>query len=131
VPLLATLRDYLDQQLLATGRSGDDLLFGRTPADPFVPTTVAARADKAWAAAKLDRITLHECRHTFASLLIASGENPKAVQEFLGHATITMTFDLYGHLFPVSRDEARARMDDYLAAELAAADDTRGEIVGK
>jgi integrase len=59
-------------------------------------------------------ITLHECRHTFASLLIAAGENPKAMQKFMGHATIAMTFDRYGHLMPGSRDEARRRMDAYL-----------------
>jgi integrase len=58
---------------------------------------------------------LPECRHTFASLLIAAGENAKAIQEFLGHATIQMTFDRYGHLMPGSRDQARARMDEYLA----------------
>jgi integrase len=81
-------------------------------------TTVA---DAAWEAAGIERITLHNCRHSFASLLIASGENPKAVQEFMGHSTITMTFDLYGHLFPGSRDEARARMDTYLEAELVEA----------
>ncbi len=126
VPLLAVLRDYLDEHLLKSGRSGDDLVFGRTPSDPFVPSTLTARADVAWEAASLERITLHECRHTFASLLIAAGENPKAVQEFLGHSTITITFDLYGHLFPGSRDEARARMDIYIAAELA---DPRGPMV--
>jgi hypothetical protein len=36
-------------------------------------------------------------------------------QEFLGHATIQLTFDRYGHLMPGSRDQARARMDEYLA----------------
>jgi integrase len=91
-----------------------------------VPSTVRSRALRAWEAAAVEPIGLHECRHTFASLLIASRENPKAVQEFMGHATITMTFDLYGHLFPGSRDEARARMDAYLEAELA---ETRGPIV--
>ena len=55
-----------------------------------------------------------ECRHTFASLMIAAGENPKAMQTFMGHVTIQMTFDRYGHLFPGSRDQARARMDEYL-----------------
>jgi integrase len=120
------LRDYLDEHLLATGRSGDDLVFGRTPRVAFVASTVSTRADRAWQAAGLDRMTLHGCRHTFASLLIAAGENPKAVQEFMGHATITMTFDLYGHLFPGSRDEARARMDAYLDAELS-----RGTTVGQ
>jgi integrase len=127
VPLLAVLRDYLDEHLIATGRSGDDLALGRTARDPFVPSTVSSRADEAWKGAGLDRITLHNCRHTFASLLIAAGENPKAVQEFMGHATITMTFDLYGHLFPGSRDEARARMDAYLAEEEPA----RGPMVGQ
>jgi Phage integrase family len=38
-----------------------------------------------------------KCRHTFASLLIDAGENPKAIQAFMGHATIQMTFDRYGH----------------------------------
>ena len=37
----------------------------------------------------------------------------------MDHSTITMTFDLYGHLFPGSRDEARARMDAYLESELS------------
>jgi Phage integrase family len=87
--------------------------------DAFVASTLSQRADRAWDAAGLERITLHGCRHTFASLLIAAGENPKAVQEFMGHATITMTYDTYGHLFPGSREEARARMDAYLEAELA------------
>ncbi len=63
----------------------------------------------------MEPITLHECRHTFASLMIAAGENPKAIQTFMGHATIQMTFDRYGHLMPGSRDQARARMDEYLA----------------
>jgi integrase len=114
------LRDYLDEHLLATGRSGDDLALGRTAHDPFVPSTVSARADRAWSAADLDRIILHDCRHTFASLLIAAGENPKSVQEFMGHSSIKVTFDLYGHLFPGSRDEARTRMDAYLAAHVPA-----------
>jgi integrase len=43
-----------------------------------------------------------ECRHSFASLMIAAGENPKAIQTFMGHATIQMTFDRYGHLIPAA-----------------------------
>ena len=74
------------------------LAFGRTAQDPFVPSTVRTRARAAWKAAGLEPITLHECRHTFASLMIAAGENPKAIQTFMGHATIQMTFDRYGHL---------------------------------
>ncbi|MGI9021538.1 MAG: tyrosine-type recombinase/integrase [Solirubrobacterales bacterium] len=119
VPLLAVLRDHIDQHLLRSGRRGNDLAFGRTGSAPFVPTTLMGRADRAWRAAGLKRITLHPARHTYASLLIAAGENPKAVQEFMGHAAITETFDTYGHLFPGSRDEARVRLDAYLEAELS------------
>jgi len=45
-------------------------------------------------------ITLHEARHTCASLLIAAGVNAKALSVIIGHATIAMTFDVYGKLMP-------------------------------
>ena len=64
----------------------------------------------------LTPITLHECRHAFASLLIDAGANPKAIQQFMGHSKIQTTFDVYGHLLPGSHDEVRQRMDAYLLA---------------
>jgi hypothetical protein len=39
---------------------------------------LSERADEAWKSAGLNRITLHECRHTFGSLVIAAGGNAKA-----------------------------------------------------
>jgi integrase len=121
VPLLAVLRDHLDEHLLRTGRTGEQLVFGRTEGVPFVPSTIDNRAQECWAAADLEPITMHEARHVFASLLIDSGANPKAVQEFMGHSRIETTFSVYGHLLPGSHDEVRERMDAYLldAAELA------------
>ena len=53
--------------------------------------------------------------------MIAAGVNIKALQVFMGHASITMTLDLYGHLMPGSEDEAAALIDAYLA---------RGEHMG-
>jgi len=116
VPLLALLRDHLDEHKLRTEREGEQLVFGRTGSDPFAPMTIAKRATTAWAAAGLQPIILHECRHTFASLLIDAGANPKAIQTFVGHSKIQTTFDIYGHLMPGSHDEIRARMDAYLSA---------------
>jgi integrase len=52
--------------------------------------------------------SLHLCRHTYASLLIAQGESLKYVSAQLGHASIQITQDLYGHLF---HDSRRAAMD--------------------
>ncbi|MDQ3728172.1 MAG: tyrosine-type recombinase/integrase, partial [Actinomycetota bacterium] len=77
---------------------------------------IGKRAAKAWKDAELVSITLHECRHTFASLLIDAGANPKAIQTFMGHSKIQTTFDTYGHLMPGSHDEVRERMDAYLAS---------------
>jgi integrase len=119
VPLLAVLRDYLDEHLLRTGRSGEDLVFGTTSSDQFCPAVTDKRAKRAWEAAELEPITLHECRHTFASLMIDAGANPKAIQEAMGHSKIQTTFDTYGHLIDGSRDEVRKRMDAYLAGAVS------------
>jgi integrase len=133
VHLLAVLRDYLWEFVPRTGRSGEDLIFGRAEDDAFFASTVDGRAKRAWKArnqrecenaevegrerALLRPITLHECRHTFASLLIDSGANPKAIQQFMGHSKIQTTFDVYGHLLPGSHDEVRKRMDAYLRGD--------------
>ena len=75
--------------------------------------------NRAWKAAKLDPICLHECRHTFASLMIAAGVNAKALSTFMGHANISITLDRYGHLMPGAEDEAAGLMDAYLQAARA------------
>jgi integrase len=48
-----------------------------------------------------------------------TGVNPKAVQEFMGHATIEETFSRYGHLMPGARDQARELVDAYLDRAVA------------
>jgi integrase len=42
----------------------------------------------------------HDLRHSYAAMLIAKGAHPRAIMERLGHSTITVTLDTYGHLFP-------------------------------
>lgn len=46
------------------------------------------------------KLRFHDLRHTCAALLIAQGAHPKEIQERMGHSTIRLTFDRYGHLFP-------------------------------
>jgi integrase len=62
----------------------------------------------------VEPILLHEARHTFASLMIAAGVNAKALSVFVGHSSIQVTFDLYGHLMPGGEAEAAALLDAYL-----------------
>ena len=56
----------------------------------------------------------HRLRHFFASWLIDQGFGPKRVQALMGHSSIAITFDVYGHLFPQEDDH-----DKFAAGELA------------
>ena len=60
----------------------------------------------------LRRIRIHDLRHTYASLLIQNGESLAYVKEQLGHHSIQMTVDVYGHLVPGSNRQAVDRLDD-------------------
>jgi integrase len=117
VPIAAVLRDYLVEHLGRCDRHDSQLIFGRTPVDPFVANRLQAHADEAWRDAGLERVTPHAGRHTFASLMIAAGVNAKALSTFMGHAKIAITLDRYGHLMPGSEDEAAALLDTYLSAQ--------------
>jgi len=116
VPVTRELRGHLMTHQLWLDRT-TGLLFGRTPTKPFDDRALKLRAEKAWYAAGLTPITLHEARHTYASLLIASGVNSKAVSTYMGHASITITLDRYGHLFPGNEAEAANLLDAYIARE--------------
>jgi integrase-like protein len=62
-------------------------------------------------AAGLRKIRFHDLRHTFASLLLQQGENVFYVKEQLGHASVQITIDCYGHLAPGSNRKAVDRLD--------------------
>jgi integrase len=134
VPILDLLAPELAAHLLRLQPGGDPLVFGLDAEQPFYPSTVRNRAMAAWKAAndqardehvkaggneddapRLEPIGLHEARHTCASILIASGANPKVIQKVMGHATIQMTFDQYGHLMPGGLEEAASAANRYLA----------------
>ena len=113
VPIAGALREHLERHLLSLAWE-DGLVFGVKRTRPFNGTPVFKRAERAWDAAGLQRITLHECRHTFASLMIAAGVNAKALSSYMGHAGISITLDRYGHLMPGSEAQAAGMLDSYL-----------------
>lgn len=119
VPVTQELGSYLTEHQLRLGRI-TGLLFGRTETKPFDDRALKIRAEKAWRAAGLTPITLHEARHTYASLLIASGVNSKAISTYMGHASITITMDRYGHLMPGNEQEAADLLDAFIARERGA-----------
>jgi integrase len=134
VPIPAVLRGFLVEHKLRSGRS-EGLVFGRGAHSPFTSSNVRRRAHTAWKHLNAERadleleafapIGLHEARHTFASLMIAAGVNLKALSTFMGHSSITITLDRYGHLLPGSEEEAAGLLDAYLERVTATLSDAR------
>jgi len=120
VPIAGVLREQLVEHKLRSGRHVG-LVFGTGTARPFTPSNIRKRANAAWAHAGFDPIGLHECRHTFASLMIAAGVNAKALSAYMGHSSVTITYDRYGHLMPGNESEAADLLDEYLARAAAKA----------
>jgi integrase len=108
--------EFLDRLLAARMEDAqpDDLLFPghldgyqRRP-DTFEGARTWFRT--ATIQAGLERLTIHDLRHTAASLAIASGAHVKAVQRMLGHASAAMTLDTYADLFDTDLDDVAERM---------------------
>jgi integrase len=119
VPLATVLRAHLREHQLATARRAG-LVFGPDGDTPADPDTLRRQALTVWRRAGLEPIGLHECRHTFASLMIAAGANAKALSTYMGHSSVTITFDRYGHLMPGNENEAAGLLDVYLEAATGA-----------
>ncbi|MEJ7894148.1 MAG: site-specific integrase [Solirubrobacteraceae bacterium] len=139
VPIGASLAQYFRTHMLATGRR-EGLVFGQTARKPQRPEALQSRADTAWSNANavaaawatgrgeqeplpLERVTLHACRHLYASMSIAAGVNAHALCKYMGHSGIQVTYDLYGHLFPGNEAEASALLDRYLERSFLAVAD--------
>ncbi len=113
VPLGHSLRSILAAHRLRQPPA-TELVFGRTQGRPLPAEALTQRARRIWAANGLTPIGLHECRHTYASYMIAAGVNIKALSTYMGHSSITMTIDRYGHLLPGNEHEAAQLLETFL-----------------
>ncbi|MEP6978090.1 MAG: site-specific integrase [Thermoleophilia bacterium] len=132
VPITGTLRDYLTAHKALSSRDGGDFVFGSRADRPFTPSHIRKRAANAWHTANADRkekglellrrIGLHECRHTFVSLMFDAGLSLERIGDYVGHSSSYMT-DRYRHLLEGHEAEAARLLDDYLARA-----DTRARV---
>lgn len=60
-------------------------------------------------------IRFHDLRHTCATLLLSKDVNPKVVSEMLGHASVSITLDIYSHLLPDMQEKAAKALEDALS----------------
>jgi integrase len=115
--LVAMLRPH---RMASSFKGEDDLIFPSEHGTPLDGRNMVRRNfEPALRRAGLPRIRFHDLRHTFASLLIAQGEHPKLISEQLGHASVQITLDRYGHLMDQSYGDASDRLEAALFAKSA------------
>jgi len=117
------LRDLLARHLATqVADEPDALVFTSSEGDPLRNSNFRRRIwSKALEEAGLVQgLRIHDLRHTCASLLIAEGAHPRAVMEHLGHSSITVTMDRYGHLFPSDMEALAAALGVARGRALAA-----------
>ena len=110
-------------QVLHLERKKETLRCGRKEMPPWVlPTTTGTVINpdnfryRVWLSilmrASIRRIRMHDLRHTFASLLIQQGESLAYVRDQMGHHSIRVTVDTYGHLVPGGNRAAVDKLDE-------------------
>ena len=118
---LAALRAHRKSQqerwlALGLGKLRDDaLVFATWNGQPRTPNALS----KDWSETMADlgvKITLHALRHTHASQLIAAGLDVVTISRRLGHASPTITLNVYGHLFSNTDDRAAEIMEAAFSA---------------
>lgn len=117
VPFPASLKWPLHQ--VCVGKDQQALVFPGADGD-YMRRTRVSSGSRSWfktalASADLPAMTLHDLRHTAASLAVSSGANVKAVQRMLGHASAAMTLDVYSDLFNDDLEDVATRLDQVLS----------------
>lgn len=72
-------------------------VFHNKSGEPIAQNSIGNIYKRLLRSAELRDYRFHDIRHTFASLLLSNGESPVYVKEQLGHSSIKMTVDIYGH----------------------------------
>ncbi len=73
-------------------------MFCRPDRRPVAPAEFSRHFGRLLKRADLSHIRLHDARHTYATLLLELGEGPKVIQSLLGHSSVSITLDIYGHV---------------------------------
>jgi integrase len=113
--LLSTLvewRRFQQARALHKGTNCPIWIFPSLTGTPLEERNIRHVFNRMLEKAALRHIRVHDLRHTFASLLLQQGESVVYVKEQLGHASIQITVDTYGHLIPGANRGAVDRLDD-------------------
>ena len=124
--IVAALRRHRANQAAQRLRLGSawkdhGVVFARPDGRPLDPDEVSHAFKKIMHEMDTGSVRLHDLRHSFASLALANGEHPKVVSDILGHATISITLDLYSHVLPGMQEQTALRLEQRLTRKPAVA----------
>ena len=116
---VATLKEHRLAQLEARLKAGpawedNGLVFTTATGRPIHPRNVTRTLESVLKRAGLPPIRFHDLRHSHATILLTAGENPRVVQERLGHAQISLTLQTYSHVLPDLQRQAAEKLDRML-----------------
>jgi integrase len=117
---VGALRTHLSRQLEEMERMGSlyqpgGLVFATEAGTIINPSNLRNRSLKPLLkAAGLRPVRFHDLRHTCATLLLSKNVNPKIVSEMLGHASVSITLDVYSHLMPDMQEKAAKALGEAL-----------------
>ena len=116
--LLAILAQHVEARSI--GQDPERWVFENTTGQPPHQNTVGHHWRTACRRAGVEGLTMHDCRHFYASGLIAAGCDVVTVQRALGHAKATTTLNTYAHLWPTADDRTRHAAAQLFDAALGA-----------
>lgn len=113
------LQDHRERQRtvqhdLGAGYRDHDLVFCRTDGTPNQPDLVTQAFGRRVSRSDVPRIRFHDLRHTHATIMLMAGIPPKIVSERLGHASVSFTMDVYGHVIPGMQAKAASTFADHV-----------------
>ncbi len=117
--LVAMLKEHLgdrqaDPEAFVFGENGKPMRHGNFYGRHFKPAVRKALPDE------LHGLRFHDLRHSCASILLANGEHPKAVQERLGHSSVAITLDRYSHFYKEHEEALIERLEETYRAAVGA-----------
>jgi len=111
--VLKAHKNAMREEAVKAGRPVSKWVFSPANGKPLTATTMANRTfHRCLDRAGLRSVRFHDLRHSFASILIQQGESLAYVKEQMGHHSIQITVDIYGHLSPEGNKSAVDRLDD-------------------
>jgi integrase len=120
-PVIAVLQEWRKQQLLERLQAGkryqnNNLVFSTPTGEPLYPTNVHRRHFRPLIkSSRLNpALRLYDLRHSFATLSLAAGVEPKMVSYALGHASVAFTLDVYCHMVEKMRLNAAGKLEGIL-----------------